>query len=326
MSLTGVPLLVLAVLLTAGVAAGTVVVWRRVGGLRRAVRLACRAGSVLLVELLALFAVGLVLNRVLDIYPSWSALLDEVRAAQVTARPPSALDKWLNGHAKQGLTFTWRPIPEPGWHLAVPPVVALPAAYFRDTGRDFPVVVAVAPAKSGPAQGGWDDRKVADAGGLVPEAVVVFVRPADAAGLHSIATVLPPALRKDLRVVAGNWVLVGVGAQMAAAVDALTAPGGPYTSVGLVCEGQSLPSKALLDRLHHLATGLDALVVASKAVPEAGAVAVRVSVKPEGRLGVVLRWARTRLPPARSSRPIPAGSASRSRCRRRRRTTRRTWT
>jgi hypothetical protein len=301
-SLTGVPLLVLAAAVTVGAVAGTVFGWRRIASQRLAARLVVRTVTVLFTEVLALATVGLVANRVLDIYPSWSALFDEVRAAHVTARPPTALDSWLNGHAKQGarggLTFTWRPVPEPGWHLAVPPEVVLPAAYFRNPELAFPVVVAAAPAKSGPANGAWDDRKVGDDAVVVPDAVVVYVRPADATGAHSLATVLPAQLQKDLRVVAGNWVLVAVGAQMPAALDALAAPGNPYTAVALVGDGPAAPPAPLLDRVRHLPAGLAALLVTPRPSATFGADGIAVRPRGEGRLAAALAWARDRLPPA----------------------------
>jgi hypothetical protein len=301
-SLTGVPLLVFAALATIGAGVGTVVLWRRVGSARQWRRLATRASALLLTEVLALATVGLVANKALDIYPSWSALIDEVRAAHVTARPPTALDKWLGSHAKEGakgeLTFTWRPVPEPGWHLAVPPQVTLPTEYFRNPDVAFPVVVAVAPAKAGPGEGAWDDRKVAALGTAVPDAVVVFVRPADTAGAHSLATVLAAQLRKDLRVLADQWVLVGVGAQMTAVLDALAVPDSPYTTVGLICEGAALPAPAVLDRLRHLPNGLAAMLVTAKVTPAVGSVATRARPRGDSRLRAVLAWAGTRLPPA----------------------------
>src|SRR5689334_24221273 len=70
MSLTGLPLIVLAVCCTAVVVAATVWSWGR----WRPVRFVLRPAGVLLSEALLLVTIGLVVNRSEQFYPSWAAL------------------------------------------------------------------------------------------------------------------------------------------------------------------------------------------------------------------------------------------------------------
>jgi hypothetical protein len=169
-------------------------------------------------------------------------------------------------------------------------------------------VVAVAASKAGPANGAWDDRKAADAAATVPDAVVVFVRPKDAAGGRSLATALPGQLRKDLRVTANGWVLVGVGDEMRPALDVLSAPHNPYTSVALVCDGASGPAKPVLDGIGRLPKGLSALLVSP--IDLDATTMVTVAMPPDARFAAALLWAQNRLPPTLAppvvEAPVPA--------------------
>src|SRR5438270_71629 len=110
---------------------------------------------------------GLVVNRSLEIFPSWSALFNRHHAAPaptVVADPTTRLDVWLHTRAvegaRNGLVFEWRPAGVGTWHLTAAPIIYVPPRYFTATAARFPVVVVVAPTRAGPAQGAWDPRKI----------------------------------------------------------------------------------------------------------------------------------------------------------------------
>ncbi|MFI5889963.1 hypothetical protein ACIA5D_07555 [Actinoplanes sp. NPDC051513] len=183
MSLTGLPLLVLAALTTA--IAGTLTVWRwgriRVGG---------RFAGVLLLEALTVVTAGLAVNRQEQLYPSWQALRGDTGTKVETARVPAGL---LDDHLPPG-PFAWRPPELAAWRLAAPPTVRLPAGYRDRPGVTFPVVLvfgATAPR--------------------TPSAVTVTVAPTSHTTAPALRT-LPTALRHDLRVTATGWDVVGGGA------------------------------------------------------------------------------------------------------------------
>ena len=199
MSLTGVPLLVLGVVASLGALAGTVWFWRGANWWRPITRTA----GVLACEALILVTTGLVVNRSLEIFPSWSALFNRHHAAPaptVVADPTTRLDVWLRSRAvegaRNGLVFEWRPAGVGTWHLTAAPVVYVPPRYFTATAARFPVVLVVAPTKAGPAQGAWDAHKlnqvVPHADAEVNPAVLVFLRTD-----HPDQTVLTSVVSQD---------------------------------------------------------------------------------------------------------------------------------
>jgi hypothetical protein len=227
-SLTGLPLLVFSIVASIGAFVLTILVWRR-GGRWRTVT---RTAGVLLCEALVLCTAGLVVNRSLgDLFPSWSALLNQDRAAPpptVVADPATKLDVWLHARAVEGthngLVFEWHPSGAAAWHLPAPPVIYVPPRYFTAKTARFPVVLVLAPVKAGPAQGAWDPHKI---NLIVPRsddaptpAVIVFLR-TDRPDATVLTRTLPRILDGDLRTTARGWGMIGVDADAAAGLDAL---------------------------------------------------------------------------------------------------------
>lgn len=181
MTLTGVPLIVLAAAVT--VVAGVVMVrgWSPRGVLTRTI-------GVLLVEALAVVTTGLVVNRSEGFYPSWQALRGDTDTVAVVAPVPAgALDGLVPDDP-----FRWRPPGLSAWKLSEPPIVTLPAGYRERRNVTFPVVLFIgAPARR------------------TPEAVTVTLAPT--AGTTTTALLsLPGQLRHDLRVTdTSGWAVVG---------------------------------------------------------------------------------------------------------------------
>ncbi|GAB2591404.1 hypothetical protein Aab01nite_39110 [Paractinoplanes abujensis] len=192
MSLTGVPLLLLAALLTG--AAGVVVVrlWSRSG-------VALRVVAVLLLEASLVLTAGLAVNRHEGFYPSWQALAGDtgtaVRQEHVRA---GRLDDTVPA------SFTWRPPGWRSWHLAEPPTVNLPAGYRARADVAFPVLLSSVPSRT-------------------PEAVSVLVEPTTRTTPGDLLA-LAADLRRDLRVTTGGWA-VDVG-PLSAALTTLGVPEG----------------------------------------------------------------------------------------------------
>ncbi len=298
MSLTGVPLLVLSIGLSLGAFAGTVWCWRRGGWWRPLTRTA----GVLACEALVLFTAGLVVNRGLEIFPSWSALFNRHHAAPpptVVADPSTRLDTWLHSRhvegARNGLVFEWRPSGAAAWHLPAAPVVYVPPRYFTATGARFPVVVVLAPTRAGPAQGGWDPHKmnvvVPRADAEVNPAVVVFLR-TDHPDEALLTRVLPERLDEDLRTAARGWAVIGVGADAAAGFDAL--PRDPVRFWCAVAVGDGLPKPAPRDDVAWQATL--SIVGGSPPVPAPAGSRVEVVARPEARLPEALQWVYRQMP------------------------------
>jgi hypothetical protein len=243
-SLTGLPLLVFSVLAAVAALILTVRYWGR-GGRWRAVT---RTVSVLLCEALALFAGGVIVNHALgDLFPSWSALLQQDRTAPpppVVADPATRLDVWLRSRALEGehngLVFDWRPVDATAWHLPDPPTIYVPPAYFTQHSARFPVVLVIAPSKDGPAQAAWDARKVnllvPRTGGEVTPAVLVFLR-VDHPDVTLLAQTLPERLDEDLRTSPRGWGVIGVAFDAAVALDSLVRAPLRFWSAAVVADG-----------------------------------------------------------------------------------------
>jgi lysyl-tRNA synthetase class 2 len=182
-SLTGLPLIALAVLVTAVVAVLAGWGWARIG-------VAGRFAGVLLLEALTVATAGLIVNRHEQFYPSWQALRGDTGTVVTTAPVHAGL---LDDHLPPG-PFAWRPRELASWHLAAPPTVRLPAGYRDRPGVTFPVVLAFGTAAP-----------------RTPSAVTVTVAPTSHTTAAALRT-LPPALRHDLRVTATGWDVIGGGA------------------------------------------------------------------------------------------------------------------
>ncbi|HET6480089.1 MAG TPA: hypothetical protein VFG35_08645 [Actinoplanes sp.] len=195
MTLTGIPLILLAAAVTGVTGAVTARFWARGGRWR----LLTRTVGVLLVEALLVVTVALVVNRDERLYPSWPALRGDTGTVAV-AEPVAA------GNASAG-SFPWRPPGLSTWKLAEPPTVTLPDDYRRDKDLTFPVVLVF-------GQAGTPARRM-------PEAVTVTVAPTARTTVAALLT-LPGALRHDLRVTANGWSVEG---PLAAAFVAAAPPG-----------------------------------------------------------------------------------------------------
>jgi hypothetical protein len=319
MSLTGVPLLVFSVLLTLAAAGATVFFWP----IGRRWRSLTRTGCVLLTEFLALFTIGLVINRAEDdLYPSWSALFDRV----TSGAPPAgdhysgALDDYLRGRAAEGRTsgvvIDWRPTGWQSWHLAGAPEVFVPPAYFARTDQRFPVVVVVGPAKDGAAQGGWDPRNIKTFGGTA-NAVLVFLRVDKPDDGDLLGAAVPGRLAADLRVSEHGWAAVGVGTDAGPALDALSTQPGRYRAAALVSDGTGMIGPGTFSGRHFNATQ-PVLVVAGgiTASPDTGRSAqsvtasggkVQVVTRPDYRVPIALDYL-VPLLPAPLAAAAPAGT------------------
>ncbi|NJC74191.1 hypothetical protein HC031_31420 [Planosporangium thailandense] len=303
MSLTGLPLLITGVVVTLVLAAGTGLLWWRTARVTRRpwlVRGLVRTLALLLTEVVAVLTVAIGVNRALEIYPSWSVFFGGVRDVEkVTTAPSADLETWLHGHAPEGrnlgFSFTWKPAEESAWKLAAPPVVAVPAAYFRDQTARFPVIVVAAPPRTDPPAGGWDDRHALQAARGADAAVVVFVRLADpAAALPVLTEQLPDRLGRDLRVQPDNWAVAGVGPAQALALDMVAGSRDRYLTAALVSDGSHAPAADLLDRARRLPAGLNLVVVAGE--PAGKGLTSDTVAHPTARLTAALRWVQQRLP------------------------------
>ena len=316
MSLTGLPLLVFGIMASLGAFGLTIWAWGR-GGWWRPVT---RTLGVLLCEALVLGTVGVAVNRSLEIFPSWSALLDQDRPppppTTIVADPTTKLDVWLHDRASEGarsgLVFEWKSTEVKAWHLPAPPVIYVPPRYFTATTARFPVVLIIAPAHAGPAQGGWDPHKVnlplrADAD--VDRAVVLFLR-TDHADPGMFARSLPRVLDEDLRTSARGWAVIGVGPDGGLGFAALSEePVRFWSAVGVADDLGRLPKD--LDKAHRYLDWQATLTIvgpphghpsgAPSPTPTAspsgsGKSPVRVVTRVQDRVPEALHWVYGRLP------------------------------
>jgi hypothetical protein len=222
MSLTGVPLILLAAAVTAGTLAVTVLLWRRWGRWRYVVRPA----GVLLAEALLTATVGLAVNRSQQFYPTWAALFassDPGGPSYHTAA--GRLDTWLAGRPdpEQAQAFPWQPPGWRRWRLAGPPTVTVPAGYLQHPGWQYSAVLVVAdaahawavPAMSGPTV-------------LVSVTTTADTRPA------ALGVTVPGELGRDLRVTGHRWALITSAGDNALARRVVTVARGRYPAVAFV--------------------------------------------------------------------------------------------
>jgi lysyl-tRNA synthetase class 2 len=199
-TLTGVPLILLATAATVATGAATARLWPRGGRLRPLTRTL----GVLLLEALAVTTVGLVVNRQQQFYPSWAALAGHTGTSTVTrATEAGRFDARLpDGRATAVL---WRPADLRAWRLAGPPRLVVPAGYRERPGDTFPVVLDLVPAvRAVPA---------AVAAALRATGAVTVVAVPTAATTAAALRTLPGELRRDVRVSDAGWYVAGTGAQ-----------------------------------------------------------------------------------------------------------------
>jgi hypothetical protein len=270
-SLTGIPLILLAACATAGALAATVLAWPRWG--RR--RYLIRPAGVLLTEALLTATVGLAANRSQQFYPSWAALFatsDPGPASYHTTA--GSLDSWLAARPDPQLaqTFPWRPVGWSGWRLAAPPTVTVPAGYSAHPGWRYSAVLVVARAADA-----WPVPA------LTGPTVLVTVTTTARTGPATLAVTLPGELGVALRVTPHRWALVTSPGDTALARRAVTAGRGRYPAVAFV--GTPAPTGIRTAKtVTAMAAGVDASYFPAK-----GPVT--------GSLRAALTWAAAQTPP-----------------------------
>ncbi|GAA3345672.1 hypothetical protein GCM10020358_53620 [Amorphoplanes nipponensis] len=191
--MTGVPLLLVAVVSTALAAVVVVRLWSRGGRWR----LAARAAGLVALEVTGVLTIALGANRAEDFYPSWQALGGDTGATAVAAtRPAGHLDEVLTG-ARSGVT--WEPPAARAWHLAAAPTLMVPTGYDEQADRAFPVVLALV--------AGGQPAATRSLAGLTPDAVTVVVSPTRATTAAAMTT-LAGQLDRDARVTGRGWAVV----------------------------------------------------------------------------------------------------------------------
>jgi hypothetical protein len=241
LSLTGVPLIVLALAGAVAALAGTVVLWNR----GRRLRLLLRAGGVLLAETLLLLGVGLVVNRSEQFYPTWAALSQTGRTAGKTyAAAPGRLDASVLADAgadlDRSVAFAWQPAGWAGWHLAGPPTVVTPTGYLRHPTWRYSALLVIGSGRSTAAAAAAEDAAARDTGTVAGAAIIVFARATSATTADDLAAALPAALTHDVRVTGRRWALVASAADAGLARRTVAVAPARYVAVKL------LPSRAAL--------------------------------------------------------------------------------
>jgi hypothetical protein len=209
MSLTGVPLIVVAMVATAVSVAATVLLWSRFGQWRYVTRIA----GVLLGEVLIVTGVGLVANRGEQFYPSWEALGGRTGAA--AAAVPQAtgrLDRTLAAGPVR-----WQPPDAASWRLSGAPTLEVPRGYRTSRIMTYPVVLELRGRGRTPAPG-----------------AVTVTLPATARTTAASLASLPADLARDVRVDAQGWVVVAPAARAALADALLRAEPGRFAGLALV--------------------------------------------------------------------------------------------
>lgn len=195
MSLTGIPLLIVAGLSAVACAAATVALWSRSWRWRVAVRTV----GILMTELTVVLTVGLAANRSEQFYPSWGALAGDTGTESATAPVRAGdLDAALAGRS----ALPWHPRHLHRWHLATVPTVTVPPDYLGPSSAQYPVVVTLGDAKSAAAP--------------VAGVVTVALTPTRTTPARALST-LVLELRKDLRVTAQGWAVVAGAGEAALA-------------------------------------------------------------------------------------------------------------
>jgi hypothetical protein len=213
MSLTGIPLLVLALLVTAGSITATVLLWSRAGRWRVAVRTA----GILLVEASLVIGVGLIANREEQFYPSWPALAGQTGpSAAPRVQAAGRLDAGLRTSGPA--TVAWRPPGAARWRLAAGPELVLPAGYRDRPGVTFPVLLDLAGAHG-------------EAG-----AVTLHLAPTAHSTAESLSS-LADDLARDVRVTTRGWAILAPMRDAPFAAALIRSAPGRFTALALVGDG-----------------------------------------------------------------------------------------
>ncbi|MDT4993172.1 MAG: hypothetical protein QOH97_3064 [Actinoplanes sp.] len=208
MALTGIPLILLAVLATAGAGTATALLWSRYGRWR----LVSRTLGVLLCEVLAVLTVGLAANRQELFYPSWQALAGRTGTAGATsALPAGRLD---DSFGPGRLRLPWRPPGSGAWRLRSPTQVTVPPTYPTTHGA-FPALLAL---------GGQP---------TAADLVQVEANPGRQTTAAALAG-LPGRLARDLRVTGHGWVLVAAAPAAVLATELIRADPGRFVALAIV--------------------------------------------------------------------------------------------
>lgn len=272
-----VELIAAATMVVAAVLAGPL--WTRARGGRA---VPYRAGAVLL-AVLTTAAFGLsVVNRQVDAFPTWSALL----GGTAEAAGPAPVATTRDGGRVVSLT-----VPGPASGLTLPMYAYLPPGYDPHGALRYPVIEALHGYPGSPLQ--WFrkldvattlDREI-DAGRMTPAVVLFPLQTPDPSrdtectdlvgGPHTetfLTTDVPAYARAHLRVRPGGWGLIGYSAGGYCAANLLLRHPGPYVA-GASLSGYSQPGIAIGDgsehttyddvwRLHHLPVPAVALYLA----------------------------------------------------------------
>jgi hypothetical protein len=222
MSLTGIPLILLAAGVTAATLAATVLIWPRWGRWR----FLARPVGVLLVEVLLTTTVGLAVNRSQQFYPSWAALFATSDPGETEYHTTAGrLDGWLAGRPdpKEAQTFPWQPAGWAHWHLATPPTVTVPAGYLQHPSWRYSAVLVVADAADA-----WRVPVLDGPTVLVTVTTTAGTKPA------TLGVTVPGELGRDLRVTGHRWALVTSAGDDTLARQVVSTGRGRYPSIAFV--------------------------------------------------------------------------------------------
>lgn len=226
MSLTGIPLITLSIVVTAALATASAMLWSRYPRWRVAGRIA----GVLLTEILVVFSIGLIVNRVDGFYPSWQALAGKTGTTVITAKQRAGrLDQQLHGLSANSLV--WHAADAATWRLAGPPMVVTPSGYRARTTVSYPAVVNLVDRRT--------DEKAAVKAARSLAAVSVVVNPTAATTASGLAT-LPGDLAMDVRTTSVGWAIVATAKQAPLAEEMISAAPNRYVSL-IVVDGSAGP-------------------------------------------------------------------------------------
>lgn len=316
MSLTGIPLLVLAGVVTGGAIVGTIASWHRFGRYR----ILTRTFGVLLAEALVMATIGLAVNRSQLFYPSWSALwARDTTTDAVNTAHPARLDAWLQSfagaHPDRMTAVPWRPAGWRDWRLAADPTLVVPAGYLSHPTWRYPVVV-VATDRLTSQTDAAELAAARSAESAAGPSVVVFAPLSPATPASTMATAIPRAVAYDLRVTPYRWALVVSAAERSLAHQVVLAEPGRYHALA-IRQTASQPSGAIVTAgIADLPTGIAIAIVR----PRGGAAAdhpiahLTVLNSPASNtLPTALLWTVQQTPsPLAASQPLlPPGAAPR---------------
>ncbi|MEU8263930.1 hypothetical protein AB0C02_25305 [Micromonospora sp. NPDC048999] len=298
MSLTGLPLLLLAAATAVAAVVATARTWRR----HRRWAPLTRAAAVLLTETLALLTAGLAVNRAAGFYPTWADLLpgDTIRHDTGPAHP-GHLDRFISSRAAHTagapVSFTWHPPRWTSWPVTAAPTVVVPADYPQHPTWRYPVVVLADPAT--PAQ---ENNAAHAAEEHAGPAILVFTHLRPTATPDILTDTLPTGLTRDLRVTTHSWALVASDHLTPLALAAIRATPTRYPTLVLINDTDDPATDAPAD----LPTTETVAVTGGPTRP--GDPATHLDAPPDDRLTAALTWAcqQTPAPLSAPAQLIPA--------------------